>query len=267
MFQTTLLTDADVEPLAEGVLAVLEQVGILCQNEEILKALDAAGAQVDYVSERAKFPQPMVAEFVESLRHEISPPDPVPPQFVAPGLPGLVTQIAQFFYDYENKEQRRGNSQDFISLTKLGDVLHGEAGVGHSLTLTEVPPLLEPLEAAMVLAEYAHMPQPAFVWNIKQTDYLIEMGDILGIEDWFTYGAICFAHPLRFDKDVADKFVAQVQAGYNTGLTAMPIAGVTTPVTVEGFIVVSSAEHIATWLAARAINPAVPLGGSVGRYC
>jgi trimethylamine:corrinoid methyltransferase-like protein len=38
-----------------------------------------------------------------------------------------------------------------------------------------------------------------------------------------------------------------VKAGVPTGLTAMPVAGVTAPVTVEGFIVVASAEYIATW--------------------
>jgi trimethylamine--corrinoid protein Co-methyltransferase len=42
----------------------------------------------------------------------------------------------------------------------------------------------------------------------------------------------------------------------------MPVAGVTTPVTIEGFIAVSAAEHVATWLAGRAVNPDVRLGGS-----
>jgi trimethylamine:corrinoid methyltransferase-like protein len=37
----------------------------------------------------------------------------------------------------------------------------------------------------------------------------------------------------------------------------------TTPVTAAGFIVVTSAELIATWLAGRALNPKVGLGGSI----
>ena len=43
----------------------------------------------------------------------------------------------------------------------------------------------------------------------------------------------------------------------------MPVAGVTTPATVEGFCIVSAAEQIAAWIAARAINPNAPLGGSM----
>ena len=43
----------------------------------------------------------------------------------------------------------------------------------------------------------------------------------------------------------------------------MPVAGATTPITVAGFVAVAGAEMFATWLAARALNPEVPLGGSI----
>ena len=268
MPQFRLLRDKDIEPLAEGVLGVLQDVGVLCQNEEMLRALEEMGAEADHSSERATFPRTMVADFVEGVRRE-NPPGGASesagdePSFVAPGLPGVGGQVAQFFYDHETGEKRSGNTEDLTYLTKLGDVLHGEGGVGHSLLLTDVPPLMEPLEAAMILAEYAHKPGRAFAWNVKLVDYLIEMGEIIGIEDWFSYGANCFAHPLRFDEPVASKFVRRVREGVASGLTAMPVAGMTTPVTVEGFVVVASAEHIATWMAARALNPEVPLGGSM----
>jgi len=264
MFPKTLLRDEQIEPLAGGVLTVLEEVGILCQNDEILSALEVTGAKVDYSSQRANFPRKMVEEFIDNLRKEaLEAGENENLKFVSPALPHLGTQIAQFFYDYEKNEKRSGNKKDFITLIKLGDVLHPEIAVGHSLLLTDVPPLIEPLEAAMLLAEYAHKPGPAFAWNVGQVEYLIEMGEILGIKNWFTLGAICFAHPLRFDKDVADKFVLRVKAGMATGLTAMPVASITTPVTVEGFIVVASAEHLATWIAARALNPEVQLTGSM----
>jgi len=264
MFQRALLKEADVEPLAAGVLTVLETVGVLCQNGELLRALDAAGARVDPAAQRVQFPKPMQREYLEQFRTEHAPGDDDGHcAFTAPGMPGLGGQLAQFFYDDKQKARRRGNRDDFVTLTKLGEALHGDAGVGHSLLLTDVPPLLEPLAAALLMAEYASHPSPAFAWNVRQVDYLVEMGELLGRQDWFSWGAICFAHPLRFDKDVADKFVRRVRAGAPTGLTAMPVAGVTTPVTLEGFIVVSAAEHLATWIAARALNPTVPLGGSL----
>lgn len=275
MLQGSLLRDSDIEPLADATLAILERVGILCQNEELLHALDAAGARVDFAAQRVLFPRPVVTGFVDHLLGEAaSRPDydaERPWQqakgsggpFSAIGLPDLETQVAQFVLDPDTGERRSGNKADLARLIQFGDALHGEAGVGHCLLLTDVPPLVEPLEAALLLAEHAHRPHAAFAWNVRQIPWLVEMGEVLGYRDWFNYGAICFAHPLRFDRDVADRFAHKVKAGSPTGLTAMPVAGVTAPVTLAGFVAVAAAEHLATWMAARALNPSVRLGGSM----
>lgn len=263
MLADSLLQDDQIEPLADGVLDVLSEVGVLCQNDELLQALDAAGASVDHTSQRVKFPRPMAAEFIDNVRRVNADRAGWPERFSAPGLAGIGTQVAQFFHDHDTGELRSSNREDFITCTKFGDVLHEGRSVGHSLAMTDVPPLLEPLEAGMLLAEYAHDPGPPFAWNARQVDYLIEMGEVLGKQDWFTMGAMCFAHPLRLDRDVADRFVRQVRQGGSAGITAMPVAGLTTPVTVEGFVVVASAEVVATWIAGRALNPEAPLGGSM----
>jgi len=264
MFQYELLQTSDIDALGDGVFRVLDRVGVLCQNREMLTALQQAGAQVDFERETALFPRPMCETLLDQIQSESDRVETkASTAFRAPGLPHLGTQIAQFFYDYETGERRSGNRKDFVDLIKFGSALHPDTPVGHSLLMTDVPPMLEPLEAAVLLAEYAHRPSPAFAWHVDQVDYLIEMGEVLGIPDWFSWGAICFAHPLRFDRDVADKFVRRVRLGVPTGLTAMPVAGVTTPVPVAGFIAVAAAEIFATWLAARAINPDVPLAGSI----
>ncbi|MBC7288202.1 MAG: trimethylamine methyltransferase family protein, partial [Armatimonadetes bacterium] len=264
MLRIRSFSDSEVEAIGEAVARILERVGILCQNQELLTALENAGAIVDREGERAYFPRSMVADYVERIRAKASQQrgeDIV--EFSPPGLPGIGTQVAQLYYDYDSKQRRRGNKNDFITVIKLGDVLHGQGGVGHGLLLTDVPPMLEPLEAGMLLAEYAHNPGPPFAWNVRQVDYLVEMGQVLGLEQWFSWGAICFGHPLRFDRDVADRFVRRVREGHPTGLTAMPVAGVTAPVTAAGFVAMAAAEHLATWIAALALNPDVQLSGSM----
>ena len=264
MFQRHLLNDGDVEPLADGVYTVLEKVGVLCQNAELLDALDAAGAQVDRAAERVRFPRKMQVEFIEHVRTQTAAGgDNGDVSFAHIGLPSVGGQVAQFYYDDATGTRRAGNRADFITLIKLGEVLHGEAGVGHALLLRDVPPMLEPLEAALLLVEHATNPGCVFCWNVRLTDYLIEMGDILGRKHWYSWGANCFAHPLRFDRDVADKFVRRIRAGETAGFTAMPVAGMSAPVTLAGFVVVTAAELFATWLLGRAIVPDAPLGGSM----
>jgi len=264
MFQKCIARDSDVQPIADAVYAILEKTGILCQNEETLTALENAGARVDMSEERAWLPRRRVEEFVEGLNRTSAREDSIlPERFEAPSLPVLSTQVAPLFLDYAKQERRSGNREDFVALVRLGNALHPESGVGHSLLLTEMHPMLEPLEAALVLAEYADKPRPPFGWNVRQWDYLIEMGEILGYDNWVSRGALCFAHPLRLDRHVADKFARQVKEGYRSGLTSMAVAGATAPVTVEGYVAMASAEHVAVWFAARALNPEVPLGGSM----
>jgi len=262
VFQPLLLSDDHVAPLAEAALTVLERVGILCQNEELVSALGRMGARTDPAAERVWFPREMVTEFVEQLRQEYPRGELPQGPFSPPGPPILSLQVAQAVYDYRRRERRLGTTEDFIELAKLGDVVHGDDTVGHFLLCTDVPPMLEPLEAGMLLCEYAHKPGATYPWHADQVPYLEEMARIMGMENLWVWVAICFGHPLRFDKAVADRFVAMVRRGHDVGLVAMPVAGVTTPVTIEGFIAVSAAEHVATWIAGRCLNPEARIGGS-----
>lgn len=263
MVQFPLIREIDIEPLARSVCDVLRDVGLLCQNDELLSALGAAGARTDRAAQRAWFPPEMVREFVRDLRKEFGGRRESPAGFPEPREPGLGMQIAQLYYDYPTRESRSANSRDLVQMIKLAGVLHPERPAGHCMVAADKPGRTEALEAALLLAEYAHTPGPAFAWYVDQVDYLEEMGEVLGIKNWYGWGAVCFAHPLRFDKAVVDKFVRRVRSGVSTGLTAMPVAGCSTPATVEGFVSVAAAEHIATWLAARVLNPDVPLHGSM----
>ena len=47
MYQRSLLRAADVEPLGDAVVTVLEKVGAMYQNDPILDAMDRAGGRVD----------------------------------------------------------------------------------------------------------------------------------------------------------------------------------------------------------------------------
>lgn len=264
MFQRGIISDEQVEPLADSVLTVLEEVGALCQNEELLQGLEAMGATVDFDAERVRFPAELTTQFADGLRAEYAGREAVDAtRLGAPGMPGIGTQVAQIYQDHRTGELRQSNRDDLITLIKFGDSLHRDQGVGHALSLTDCHPMLEPLEAGLLLAEYAHRPSGPFAWHADHIPWLREMGQVLGIDDWFAWGASCFAHPLRLDRDTAGKYVPRARAGQPCGLAAMPVAGVSTPVTVEGFVVVVAAEFVAAWIAARGIDPQVPLGGAM----
>jgi trimethylamine:corrinoid methyltransferase-like protein len=251
-----------------------------------LKALEARGAKVDHEKETAKFPRKMIEEFIAEVKKEDKskweeairgenrktlysgyvPPIQSPPKFKAPYLPYVFHPLATFFYDDENGEKRRGNKEDFMFLTKLGDVLSPEDGAGHSLILSDsdVSPLTEPLEAALLLLEYSHKPRGVYVEDIRQINYLKEIEEIAGIKDpyWHWMANISFATPLKLGKDIADRFVYMIKSGdYPAKVYTMAVSGVNMPVTTAGGAVLTAAEFIALWISARSLNPKIPLTG------
>ena len=263
MFQTHLLADADVQPIGDAVFTILETLGLACRHEGLLKAMAAAGAEVDLQAERARFPKSLMRDFTATLRTEGGDAALPDRPFAELGLPSVSLQVAQFYHDDETGERRSGRRDDFIALTKFGAALHPDKTVGHALTLTDVPALHEPLEAALLLAEYAERPGVAFAWHVDQADWLCEMGDALGIDRWYSYGATTLAHPLRFDRDTANKFVRRMKTATQASLTSMPVPGVSAPVTLPGFIALSAAEYVAFWFMARAVAPDCTPAGSL----
>jgi len=277
-----ILKDGDVEILAEGVFEVLGRLGMICENREILKALEDSGATVLLEEQRARFPRSVVERFVAETRKEehakreiggenkktlnsgYVPAVSAPARFEAPYVPYIFHPLAVFFYDEETGEKRRGVQDDFIRLTKLGDVLHSQMGVGHSLILSDVPAAIEPLQAALLLLQYAHRPRGVYVQDVRQIDYLLEIEEVAGIEDpyWHWLANVSFATPLKLGKDIADRFAHMVKTGlYPAKVYSMAVSGVSTPVTVGGTTVLTAAELIALWICARALDSSVPLTG------
>jgi len=262
MFERSLLTESDVEQLGEAVLTVLAKVGGMYQNQEILTALEANGARVDYTREVATFPKEMVREFLDDILREVSQAqqnDNGHRKFTAPEPGRMFHQLSQYFYDYEKKERRLGNREDYIQLIKFCDVLHPEYGVGHSLLLSDVPAPIEPLEATLLQFEYARRPRGAYVQDIRQIDYLMEIEEISGVEGLHWLANVAFSSPLRFGRDVAKRFVYKIKRDGPANVYIMTISGAGTPVTVAGCIVIAAAEFIAHWMAGRALNPNVRL--------
>jgi trimethylamine:corrinoid methyltransferase-like protein len=98
MYARSLLKDADVDQLAEAVLTILEKVGALYQNKEILKALEDAGARVDHSRQVATFPRKMVNDFLAGIRKgtpSAQGKDDGHRKFSAPGPGGLFHNLSQ----------------------------------------------------------------------------------------------------------------------------------------------------------------------------
>ena len=263
MFERCLLTDRDVEQLADAVLTVLERVGALYQNDEILDAVEAAGARVDRSRQVATFPRPLVEEFVRTLRAEAPPEQPGPRPFTAPAPGRLFHQLSQYYYDSRKRERRIGNRADYAEILKVGDRVHPEQGVGHCLLLSDVPAPVEPLEATLLQFQTVRRPLGAYVQDLRQVPYLEEMEKVSGVSGLVWLANIGFSSPLRLGRDIAERWIAALRRGRPVDLYVMTASGAGTPVTTAGCVVVAAAELIANWMAGRALRPGAPLNACV----
>ena len=266
MYAKSLLKDVDVDQLAEAVLTILEKVGALYQSKEILTAIENVGARVDYSRQVATFPREMVNGFLVALRKETpaaSGQDDGHRKFSAPGPGGLFHNLSQYYYDAEKMERRIGNQDDYIRMIKLGDVVHPKQGVGHCLLLSDCPAPIEPLMVTLLQYEYAHRARGAYVQDVRQVDYLMEMEEVCGIPDFHWLANIGFSSPLRLGKDIADRWVYAMKLGRPISLYVMTACGAGTPVTGAGCVALASAELLANCIAGRALNPKGRIGCGV----
>jgi trimethylamine--corrinoid protein Co-methyltransferase len=259
-----ILTDSDLDQLADASLTVLERAGVMFQSEVVLDALEDAGATVDRSGSRALLPRAMVesmiearlrptdAEVTSAARREPGPRDG--------SLPGIYNQVAQFYYDHEQEERRLGNREDFVRMVQFGDALDESQPVDQVLLMHEEPAPVEPLEALLVLLEHASRPGSVYPHFAEQFPYLEEIGEIFARDPHrFLTGGIFMVSPLRMDRRACDYMVGMIRRGRPCGVGTQPISGVSAPVTRAGAVVVGAAEILAGWAAATALGPEVEL--------
>ena len=254
-----ILSDSDLDQLADATLTVLERAGVMYQSEVILEALEAAGAEVDRASQRARLPRRMIEATVERQRRRAGPEGP-PATRREPGpvdgpLPGIHNQVAQFYYDHERAERRAGNRQDLVRMVQFGDALDERCSVDQVLLMHEEPPPVEPLEALAVLLEHTSRPGSTYPHFAEQFPYLEEIGEIYaGDPHRFLTGGIFMVSPLRMDRRACDYMAGMVHRGLPCGVGTQPVSGVSAPVTRAGAVVVGAAEILAGWAAATALD-------------
>jgi len=260
-----LFTDADLDRLADAALAVLERAGAMYRSETILDALQAAGAVVDRSAQMARLPRPMLESVVELQKRRAAPSTPFwEPASPDGALPGITLQVAQFYYDHERGERRPGNRSDLIRMVHFGDALDERESVSQVVVMREEPPLVEALEAALVLLEHTARPGEVYPHFAAQFPYLEEIGHLCsGNPNRFLTGGIFMVSPGRMDRRSADYMVQMSRRRLTRGVGTMPVAGVSAPVTRAGAIVVAAADILAGWAAAVALDPELPVSGGI----
>jgi len=261
----SLFSERDLDRLADAAFDTLGRAGAMYQSETILSALEAAGAVVDRPAQVARLPRAMLESVIEHQKQRAAPSTPFwEPASPDGALPGITLQVAQFYYDHERGERRPGSRSDLVRMVQFGEALDQRERVSQVLVMREEPPLVEALEAALVLLEHTARPGDVYPHFAAQFPYLEEIGDLCwGDPNHFLTGGIFMVSPMRMDRRSADYIVETSRRGLTRGVGTMPVAGVSAPVTRAGAIVVGAADILAGWAAALALDPDLPVSGGI----
>ncbi len=258
-----ILTEADLDELAEAALRILEEAGVMYQSPVILDALERAGAGVDRSKQRARLPRRMI-EGIIARQRTVERGGGRERVAADAALPGVTLQVAQFYYDHERGERRRGNRADLVRMTQFGEALDTRNRVDQVLLMHEEPHLVEPLEALLVLLEHTSRPGTTYPHFASQFGYLEEIGEIYsGDAKRFLGGGVFLVSPLRMDRRACDYLAALVERGMRCSTSSQPVSGVSAPVTRAGVIAQGAAEILAGWAASAALAPELAMSGSI----
>lgn len=275
------LDPAQLDRVHRATLAVLQRTGLRVDCADFHGPLEAAGARVDRASGVVTFPPAQVEGMLDALRRAIASGrrqhllnGVTNPRWTPP--PGLKFGGACIEYlDPEARCVRTPTQDDLIRLLQLGEALPGVGFVGNPVAcLAEadgrpVPGPMQRIRTAALVAKHTTKCGSAEVWNARELDFLLEIGEIVrGGRETFR-AQPCFVTaketiaPLQFPADDGRVLLLLARQGLPCTVIPMPITGATAPCTPIASVVMANAEILGALACLHAAVPEASIGGGV----
>ncbi|MCL5103597.1 MAG: trimethylamine methyltransferase family protein [Armatimonadetes bacterium] len=265
----------------EATLAALERTGLRVDCPAYYDALERAGASVNRGTGVVKFPSALVEQTIERLRKEISEgrrqyilngvtnPRWTPPSGCKFG--GACIE----YLDPETGDLRVPAEQDLIRLLQLGETLDGVGFVGNPVaclldaTGNNVLGPMQRIKTAALVAKYTTKCGSTEVWNERELEFLIEIGEIVRGSSEGYQAQPCFVTaketiaPLQFPAEDGRVLLMLAQRDLPCTIVPMPITGATSPCSLASNVIMANAEILGVMTCLRAAVPGAMVAGGV----
>jgi len=251
----SVLNDEEVERIHSGAIQVLSQTGVLIQDEAILRRMDGAGCTCYPETGRCRIAKRVIEEALKTAPKVVRLYDRFGAEAMALGSGGFHARTssgATHILDSDTGSLREPTLQDASDVARLADALP----YVHGVSTMAVQPAETPLSTVDVhVARAALMSTTKPLGHVCLNEGLIEpvlemAAVVVGGRESLRRRPILTAlaestSPLRFVK--TQLAVARAFASWGVPLTihAHPMAGLTSPVTLAGELVVTHAEVLA----------------------
>ncbi|MGQ9462206.1 MAG: trimethylamine methyltransferase family protein [Candidatus Fervidibacter sp.] len=235
------LSKREEEKLHETALRILEEVGVVVENESVLKRLAEFGALVDFPCRRVFFKREFVEEFLEnSERFDW--------ENAGPYVGGSAAIYSGYYLDPETEEFRPWTITNMLRYFKVARYLGLGISSAYVFQLNEVPN-----EALVPFFHYFALKftgrASASVNNVKWAPTVLKMGEAFAEETKTSLQQVLspvhihLVSPLRFSAEEAKIFAFFAENGVRIGIGTMSVLGSNAPVTIAGALSLHLAQN------------------------
>ncbi len=260
---------AQVERIHNGALQVLERTGVAVRDPAVLKLLQQSGCPVDTVQGRARLPARVVTEAVGLAPPAVTLYNRLGEPAMALGsgrLHARTSSGATGVLDLESGRRRQPTCRDAIDAARLADALPHLQGVSiMAVQPADVPVTAVELHAMRIALENTVKPLGYVGLNPHLIEPALAMAAAaVGGERVLREHPILTAlaestSPLQLVSSQLAVLQAFARRGLPLTLHAHPIAGLTSPATLAGVLVVTHAEVLALVTTAQLVRPGTPV--------
>lgn len=272
-----ILSEEMVQKIIDEGLALLMDPGVRVHNQEALRLLAEAGAEVDMEAQIAHIPEPIVRRALETA----------PSEFYLYNLDGEPVvhyggDSVQFdpgsaaitVLDSETQQQRQPLTPDLVKFVKLVETIPQLDAQSTSMICVDVPEEIGDLYRLYLALNYIRKPiiTGAFRkdtwWVMKDMLVAVAGGEKALREKPIAVFDVCPSPPLLWSDLTCQNMIDSARHGIPSELVSMPLAGATAPVTLAGAVVQHTAECLSGVVICQLAQEGAPIvwGGSPAAF-
>jgi trimethylamine--corrinoid protein Co-methyltransferase len=248
------IPDQEFAVMHESCLALLERYGVLFESEKARDLLRKAGSSIDEDGRAHLKPQ-----FVESVIRAIPPDgftmfgrDETKALRVAVDSMSFRPSTGEpFILDYATRQRREATMSDAETMVRLTDALDGFAMVNAVVNVRDAPAAWENILLFILSHRYSTKPSDVTVSTVREVRAVAQIAAaIRGGEAELrsrplTAVDVSMISPLRCSQKETEAFLEAARLGLPVEILSSPSMGVSSPITLAGSVVVSTAEVLA----------------------
>ena len=260
--------ECDKAHLHAAVLEVLNTIGIRFECDEALAYLDGAGAVVNFDTQVVRFPEYLVNDALASAPNGLIMYGKTP-EYDAYLGEGRVNWIpfgsGIYVEDLETGEIRSSKKSDQVDCTRIIDALDEYDVCMETVVPQDVPAVTAPLHSFEAHVSNTNKNVTVGPADKRTAEAVIQMAaavagglDQLQERPLFNFGG-CSISPLMMPDSTCQAIMVGARNNVPVGCLSMAMAGGTSPVTLEGTIVVALAEVISGVVLSQIVKKGAPI--------